>query len=338
MSNRFSSQLLEEKREFFISLAALSLLAIMYAAFGASRWAVEPIESATRFCENISDGLIKEPMNTLSNLTYVFVGLAILWKMPTHHEKAANPMLERGMYPILFATGSMYIGIGSFAMHGTNTNWGTSMDWTGMLFFISFPVYYNLSRQYQWSDRFFLGFFFTVFVFTAVLDTFAANNNIVLIDNFSGTHKLRLSGITRDYMWSLYIGVWIIQEAQNLTQNRLVWMVGLPLVACVTLSVGAPFMQIAILCVMFAVAAIVLHYRTGQHLARQATPSLWIGLVCYLVANIVWRYGRDGEAACNPDTLFQFHAMWHILTGLSVYFFYLYFTTESVLKEVDDEQ
>lgn len=338
MSNRFSSQMLEEKREFLISLAALSLLAIMYAAFGASRWAVEPIESATRFCENISDGLIKEPMNTLSNLTYVFVGLAILWKMPTHHEKASNPMLERGMYPILFATGSMYIGIGSFAMHGTNTNWGTSMDWTGMLFFISFPVYYNLSRQYQWSDRFFLGFFFTVFVFTAVLDTFAANNNIVLIDNFSGTHKLRLSSITRDYMWSLYIGVWIIQEAQNLTQNRLVWMVGLPLVACVTLSVGAPFMQIAILCVMFVVAAIVLHYRSGQPLARQATPSLWIGLVCYLVANIVWRYGRDGEAACNPDTLFQFHAMWHILTGLSVYFFYLYFTTESVLKEVADEQ
>ena len=175
-------------------------------------------------------------------------------------------------------------------------------------------------------------------MFTAVLDTFAANNNIVLIDNFSGTHKLRLSSITRDYMWSLYIGVWIIQEAQNLTQNRLVWMVGLPLVACVTLSVDAPFMQIAILCVMFVVAAIVLHYRSGQPLARQATPSLWIGLVCYLVANIVWRYGRDGEAACNPDTLFQFHAMWHILTGLSVYFFYLYFTTESVLKEVADEQ
>ena len=156
MSKMSFSTMFEQKREFFISLGVLSLLVLMYVLFGASRWAVEPIQSATQFCEDISTGLIKEPMNTLSNLTYVFVGLVILWNMPSHQEKAANPMLERGVYPILFAAGSMYIGIGSFAMHGTNTNWGTSMDWTGMLFFISFPVYYNLSRQYRWSDRTFL--------------------------------------------------------------------------------------------------------------------------------------------------------------------------------------
>jgi hypothetical protein len=329
MSKISFSTMFDEKREFFISLGVLSILGLMYSVLGASRWAVEPIESATRFCENISGGLIKEPMNTLSNLTYVFVGLVILWNMPSHQERAANPMLERGVYPILFAAGSMYIGIGSFAMHGTNTNWGTSMDWTGMLFFISFPVYYNLSRQYRWSDRTFLSVFFAIFAFTAVLDTYAANNNIVLIENFSGSHRLRLSNITRDYMWSLYIGVWIIQEAQNLSQNRLTWMISLPLIACVTLSVGVPFMQIVILCLMFIAIALYLHFQSGQTITRQASPHLWIGVACYVVANIVWRYGRDGEAACNPDALFQFHAMWHLLTGLAVYFFYRYFTTEA---------
>ena len=290
------STMFEQKREFFISLGVLSLLGLLYVLFGASRWAVEPIQSATRFCEDISTGLIKEPMNTLSNLTYVFVGLVILWNMPSHQEKAANPMLERGVYPILFAAGSMYIGIGSFAMHGTNTNWGTSMDWTGMLFFISFPVYYNLSRQYQWSDRTFLSVFFTMFVLTALLDTYAANNNHVLMDNFSGSHKLRLSSITRDYMWSLYIGVWIIQEAQNLSQNRITWMISLPLIACVTLSVGVPYMQIVILCLMFVGIALYLHFQSGQALTRQPSPHLWFGVACYVVANIVWRYGRDGEA------------------------------------------
>ena len=74
----------EQKREFAISFGVLSLLGLMYVLFGASRWAVEPIQSATRFCEDISTGLIKEPMNTLSNLTYVFVGLVILWNMPSH--------------------------------------------------------------------------------------------------------------------------------------------------------------------------------------------------------------------------------------------------------------
>lgn len=155
MTTMSFSAMLKQKPEFVASLGLLGILSVLYALLGASTWAVEPIESATRFCEDISDGLIKEPINTLSNLTYIVVGLVILWNLPAHTGEAANPMLEKGMYPVLFAAGSMYIGIGSFAMHGTNTNWGTSMDWTGMLFFISFPVYYNLSRQYKWSDRLF---------------------------------------------------------------------------------------------------------------------------------------------------------------------------------------
>jgi hypothetical protein len=108
------SAMVEEKRAFFISMGVLIFLACMYGILGSTRWAVDPIQSATNFCEGISDGLVKEPMNTLSNLTYVFVGLFILWNMPPSKANTANPMLGRGMYPILFATGSMYIGVGSF--------------------------------------------------------------------------------------------------------------------------------------------------------------------------------------------------------------------------------
>ena len=329
MSNAAYSEMLNEKRTFFISLGVLFILTVLYILVGLSSWAEGPVESATNFCENISDGLIKEPVNAFSNFTYIIVGLVVMWNMPSSQEKAANPMLDGGLYPTLFAVGSIYIGIGSFAMHGTNTNWGTSMDWTGMLFFISFPVYYNLSRQFQWSDKLFMSVFFTMFILTAILDTYASNNNHVLIENFSGSNKLRLNHITRDYMWSLYIGTWIIQEAKNITQNRLVWMVALPLIACVTLSVGVPFMQILILCVMFVGIAMLLHFQPGQTLVRNPNPHLWFGVGFYVLGNIVWRFGRDGEAACNPDTLIQFHALWHLFTGLSFYFFYRYFTTEN---------
>ena len=329
MSNAAYSEMLNEKRTFFISLGVLFILTVLYILVGLSSWAEGPVESATNFCENISDGLIKEPVNAFSNFTYIIVGLVVMWNMPSSQEKAANPMLDGGLYPTLFAVGSIYIGIGSFAMHGTNTNWGTSMDWTGMLFFISFPVYYNLSRQFQWSDKLFMSVFFTMFILTAILDTYASNNNHVLIENFSGSNKLRLNHITRDYMWSLYIGTWIIQEAKNITQNRLVWMVALPLIACVTLSVGVPFMQILILCVMFVGIAMLLHFQPGQTLVRNPNPHLWFGVGFYVLGNIVWRFGRDGEAACNSDTLIQFHALWHLFTGLSVYFFYRYFTTEN---------
>ena len=329
MSEKTLRGMVEEKKPFFYALGVLLLLTVLYVVVGASTWAVDPIESPTRFCEEISDGLVKEPMNALSNFTYIIVGLIILWNLPSQNVRGSNPMLEHGMYPILYAAGSMYIGIGSFAMHGTNTNWGTSMDWTGMLFFISFPVYYNLSRQYAWSDRFFITLFFIIFILTAILDTYAANNNHVLIENFSDDRKLKLSQITRDYMWSLYIGTWIIQEAKNLTKNRLGWMIFLPLFACVTLSVGAPSLQIIILCLMFIVIATLLHFNAGQELIRKSTPDLWIGLGFYVLGNVVWRFGREGESACNPDSLFQYHALWHLFTGLAVYYFYRYFLTEN---------
>ncbi len=337
MSERSLRDMFEEKKPFFYAFGVLLLLTVLYVVVGASTWAVDPIESPTRFCEEISDGLVKEPINAISNFTYIIVGLIILWNLPSQNVRGSNPMLEHGMYPILYAAGSMYIGIGSFAMHGTNTNWGTSMDWTGMLFFISFPVYYNLSRQYAWSDRFFITLFFIIFIFTAILDTFAANNNLVLIENFSDGRKLKLSQITRDYMWSLYIGTWIIQETKNLTKNRLGWMIFLPLFACVTLSVGAPSLQIIILCLMFIVIATLLHFNVGQELIRKSSPDLWIGLAFYVLGNVVWRFGREGESACNPDSLFQYHALWHLFTGLAVYYFYRYFLTENTQEEPTTE-
>ena len=337
MSQKPLSGIFEEKKPFLYAFGVLLLLSVLYIVVGASSWAVDPIESPTNFCENISDGLVKEPMNAISNFTYIIVGLVILWNLPSQNTRGSNPMLEHGMYPILYAAGSIYIGIGSFAMHGTNTNWGTSMDWTGMLFFISFPVYYNLSRQYAWSDRFFITLFFIVFILTAILDTYAANNNLVLIENFSDDRKLKLSQITRDYMWSLYIGTWIIQEAKNLSNNRLVWMISLPVFACVTLSVGAPALQIIILCLMFTAIAILLHFNSGQELIRKSSPNLWIGLGFYVLGNVVWRFGRGGESACNPDSLFQYHALWHLFTGLAVYYFYRYFLTENAQQSVNAE-
>lgn len=337
MSQKPLRGIFEEKKPFLYAFGVLLLLSVLYIVVGASSWAVDPIESPTNFCENISDGLVKEPMNAISNFTYIIVGLVILWNLPSQNTRGSNPMLEHGMYPILYAAGSIYIGIGSFAMHGTNTNWGTSMDWTGMLFFISFPVYYNLSRQYAWSDRFFITLFFIVFILTAILDTYAANNNLVLIENFSDDRKLKLSQITRDYMWSLYIGTWIIQEAKNLSNNRLVWMISLPVFACVTLSVGAPALQIIILCLMFTAIAILLHFNSGQELIRKSSPNLWIGLGFYVLGNVVWRFGRGGESACNPDSLFQYHALWHLFTGLAVYYFYRYFLTENAQQSVNAE-
>lgn len=319
---------LKQRREFVSALGILGVLALLYIILGNIMWGANPSITLTNFCEKVGTGIIKEPMNTFSNLAYVLVGLVILWQLPSLQKEGDNPMNSRGVFPVIYAAGSIYIGVGSFAMHGTNTNWGANMDWSGMLFFISFPIYYNLSRNYSWTDRKFIKVFASIFIVTALLDVLSSSTNIILIKDYSGTDDLTLSGIIRDYLWSFYIGIWIIQEVKNLTNNNLLWMVAMPIIACIGLSTTAPTIQIVVLSIIFALIAYVLNYYQGTLISRSHYPYLWIGVGSYVLGNVVWRYGRNGMDACIPEAMFQYHALWHLLTAVSVYAFYRYFVSE----------
>ena len=57
----------EQKKPFLYAFGVLLLLSVLYIVVGSSSWAVDPIESPTQFCEDISDGLVKEPMNSLDS-------------------------------------------------------------------------------------------------------------------------------------------------------------------------------------------------------------------------------------------------------------------------------
>ena len=53
----------------------------------------------------------------------------------------------------------MLLGMGSFAMHGFNTGWGGWLDVTGMIMYISMPVFYNFSRFLRWSETEFISYY-----------------------------------------------------------------------------------------------------------------------------------------------------------------------------------
>ena len=324
---------LKRRREFLTLVIILVMLTLAYGILGSQSWAVDTVESPTGFCEEISAGIVKEPVNTISNLGYIGVGLFILWRLPNHPKVGKNPMVSHDLFPIIYAVGAIYIGVGSFAMHGTNTHFGTTMDWTGMLFFISFPVYYNMSRIYSWSKQTFLKVFITVFVITVLFDVYASGTDFVIWYDYSGTKNLRPRHLTRGYLWSLYIGVWIIQECKNISNNNLVLMISIPVLACLVLSVDAPLAQITILCLLFAGIAYGMHIYGGVSISRTYNPYLWLGAGSYVLGNMLWRLGRQGSSTCDPDSLLQYHALWHILTAISVLYFYLYFTTEVVQEQ-----
>jgi hypothetical protein len=332
---------LNEKKEFKIALISIIFFLLIYIILGVFFWNGIIFEDLDGFCEKKYEGFLKEPMNSLSSLTYVFVGLYILYIYDKFPKSGNNPMLSKNIAPILYASGSIYLGLGSFAMHGSNTDIGGILDWSGMLFFISFPVFYNLSRSYSWVSNNLLILYSIVFIFTALIDAIGTLTDFVIIENysgkdsFSGKKDLKLKHVTRDYFWSLYIGTWIILEAKNISKNKLIIMATLPLIALFTLTVNAPWTLLLILTILFLCIAMALNKYPGKKIIRTPSPFLWGGISTYILGNIVWRMDKSAEY-CNTSSLFQYHALWHICTALSILFFYNYFTTETSPVLIDD--
>jgi predicted membrane channel-forming protein YqfA (hemolysin III family) len=61
---------------------------------------------------------------------------------------------------------------------------------------------------------------------------------------------------------------------------------------------------------------------------RTYTPWYWLGVASFLVAYSIWLTGTDTSTTCRPDSLFQAHAIWHLLTALATYCFFRFFRTE----------
>lgn len=64
------------------------------------------------------------------------------------------------------------------------------------------------------------------------------------------------------------------------------------------------------------------------------TNYMWAAFAILLLAGIIWILDRT-NTVCSPQSIFQGHALWHILTAASVFFIYLYYRSGTVpLKEV----
>jgi hypothetical protein len=57
-------------------------------------------------------------------------------------------------------------------------------------------------------------------------------------------------------------------------------------------------------------------------------PWFWAGLGSFGVAFIVWNLSRTDGVWCDPASLLQGHALWHLLTAVSVGCFYRYLRDE----------
>ncbi|MET0839705.1 MAG: ceramidase domain-containing protein [Marmoricola sp.] len=60
---------------------------------------------------------------------------------------------------------------------------------------------------------------------------------------------------------------------------------------------------------------------------------IWAAVVAIAVAFVVWNLSKDGAPLCDPDSLVQGHAVWHLLGAVSVYCLYRYWSSIPVSRE-----
>jgi hypothetical protein len=48
------------------------------------------------------------------------------------------------------------------------------------------------------------------------------------------------------------------------------------------------------------------------------------GVIYLGIAFVIWFFSRTGQVLCDPDSYIQGHGMWHILTGISIWYVFLF--------------
>ena len=106
---------------------------------------------ASRWCENVVDGIFREPANALSNIGFMIAGLVMFKVLSSEEPRENQTFYGVNKTSALFAAAVIYLGPGSMLMHGTHTEWGQWADNLSMVMFIVFPWIYNLKLMGIWT-------------------------------------------------------------------------------------------------------------------------------------------------------------------------------------------
>ena len=306
---------------FYISLVLSGLFVIAFFVLSALGY-IQSIESqgiigdASRWCERVSGGLFREPVNTLSNLGFMLVGIYIFYTITTDTNTSSNNYFV-GLtgISILYASAAIFLGPGSMLMHGTNSGWGGWADNLSMIMYILIPWLYNIFRMSNWTVRRFLEIYFSIVVIYAVMRWISGWGLGINLELFS-----------------VSIGLWAISEFLFKFWSPLfrflsgfVGFFVLALFGTTPLDVMANFSEYW---------WVILFWIPGLLSNKKPTTTrtykwYFLGMVAYFSAFIIWSTGVPDHALCRPDSLIQAHGIWHLLSAVATYCFFLHYRSES---------
>ncbi len=272
------------------------------------------VGEASRWCERVSAGPFREPANTLSNLGFMIAGLYILYKLK--NESSFNEFSGLNKITILYGVVVVYLGPGSMMMHGTNTEWGGWADNLSMVMYIILPWLYNCYKMSNWSVNTLLNIYFCIIFLYALMRGLYGNGMGIGLDLF---------GVS--------IGLWVISE--------FLYKFWSPSMRLLSGFIGFFVMM------LFGIfpSEVINNFETYWWVIFFWLPGLvankkpegvrtyrwyFAGTIAYMTAFAIWLTGVPDSETCNPDTIFQAHGFWHLLTAISTIFFFYHYRSESL--------
>lgn len=305
-----------------IATGALVVFAVAFVTAGLLGWGPpaaneQAIGAVSRWCERVAPGLLREPANTLGNLGFVLVGLAMFRTLARDEvEGRAGRSPFHGNQPValLYAAASLFLGPGSMVMHGSHTFFGAWLDNVSMVAYILVPWLVNVAALARWSTGRVLR------VHGVVLALYAALYWLFGSD----------LGIGLD-LFGLSIALWMVSEVLHLAWSPAVrWLSGLVgFVVALVFGITPADMAAAPgdywWVVLFWLPAVL---ATGPATTvRRYTPWFWIGCGSFLLAFTIWQTGTADSTSCDPDSPLQAHAVWHLLSALATWAFFRFLRT-----------
>ena len=307
------------KNIFYIPLSLVGLFFTLYFLLASTTnfLSVEPgyaIGEISRWCERISGGFFREPANALSNIGFMTTGLLMFWILA--NEKKIEGSRFHGPTPtaLTYAGAAVFLGPGSLLMHGTHTAWGQWADWLSMIMWISIPWLVNIFTMKNWRESLFVKTYLIVVGLYGLLSWFLGTD---LGINFN--------------FWFLSIALWVITEVLQTFYSKTVRLLS-GFVGIAVLAVFGRFPDEIIAnfseywwVTLFWIPALFINEKHKSN--KKYFPWYWLGIFFYISAWIIWLQGYPGQPYCDPDSILQPHAIWHILSSCATLSFFFFFRT-----------
>lgn len=196
-------------------------------------------------CEELGGGFLAQPVNAITSLFYVAVGLAVV----VDALRRGRPTSDTWVFAALLAA----VGLGSVAFHGPQPDGARVMH--------DLPI--TLTVLY-----------------------------IVAVD-------VALLRGGRPSRWRLFLPAALVAAG----------------ITAIDVDAGTALTGIGVVAV--AILEVVIHRRNLRGLDDRARRrSAFLVVAVGVVAAVTWLLGRTDSPACDPASLVQLHAVWHLLSGI----------------------